>query len=413
MTCLTSLADEVEQETQTVFRKLENTAFINYTRILKAFRQFKVSDYHLQGSTGYGYDDQGREILEKIYAQLFGTEKALVRGQVVSGTHAIALCLYGILRPGDELLTIQGAPYDTLAEMIGIQGKSTGSLKELGVAYRQVDLLPDGNLNWDEIKKALNKKTRLILLQRSRGYRWTSSLKLTQIKEVTKFVKERFPEAIIFIDNCYGEFVDTTEPTALGVDLAAGSLLKNPGGGLAPTGGYVVGKRHLVELAADRWTAPGIGAAIGPSLNLQRLFFQGLFLAPHVVKESLKGAVFAACLFAKLGFSVSPAFNEKRTDIIQAIALGSPEKLVSFCRAIQEASPVNTHVRPEPAKIPGYAEAIIMAAGTFVQGSSIELSADGPMRPPYIAYLQGGLAYEHIKLAVLSAAQVLLKKGNN
>ncbi len=410
MTCLTSLADEVEQETQTVFRKLENTAFINYTRILKAFRQFKVSDFHLQGSTGYGYDDQGREILEKIYAQLFGAEKALVRGQVVSGTHAIALCLYGILRPGDELLTIQGAPYDTLAEMIGIQGKSPASLKELGVVYRQVDLLPDGNLNWDEIKKALNKKTRLILLQRSRGYRWTSSLKLAQIKEVTKFVKERLPEVIIFIDNCYGEFVDTIEPTALGVDLAAGSLLKNPGGGLAPTGGYVVGKRNLVELAADRWTAPGLGAAIGPSLNLQRLFFQGLFLAPHVVKESLKGAVFAACLFAKLGFPVSPTFNEKRTDIIQAIALGSPKKLVSFCRAIQEASPVNAHVCPEPAKIPGYAEAIIMAAGTFVQGSSIELSADGPMHPPYIAYLQGGLAYEHIKLAVLSAAHVLLKE---
>ncbi len=407
-TDLTTLAAEVEEEVKPYYQKVEAVARKNHARVLDAFHHARVSDYHLKGSTGYGYGDQGRETLEKVYARVFQAEAALVRGQIVSGTHAIALCLFGVLRPGDELLAVQGAPYDTLQEMIGIRGHVPGSLKELGVTYRQVDLLPDGSLNIQDIAQAINKRTRMVMFQRSRGYSLRPSLNLDGMGRAIEWIKKKHPHVVVFVDNCYGEFVETLEPPAVGADLVAGSLIKNPGGGLAPSGGYVVGRQPYVEMAANRLTAPGLGSEVGPSPDYQRLLFQGLFLAPHVVAEALKGAIFAARFFERLGFKVHPAPDEERTDIVQAILLGSPERVVAFCQGLQQASPVDSHVCPQPVDMPGYGEAVVMAAGTFVQGSSIELSADAPMREPYAVYMQGGLSKEYVQLAVLAAARAVL-----
>lgn len=406
---LEKLSTEVEKEVQSVYRSIEEKSLQNHVKVLASFQKARVSDFHLKGSTGYGYGDRGREALEKVYAEVFRAESALVRSQIVSGTHAIALCLYGVLRPGDELLSVQGEPYDTLGEMIGIRGNSSGSLKELGIVYKQVKPLSGGGIDYNAVGQAIGAGTRVIMLQRSRGYSWGPSLGVGDMKEFIRFIRRIKPESVVFVDNCYGEFVELEEPIEAGADLVAGSLIKNPGGGLAPTGGYVVGKAKYVEMAANRWSAPGIGAEVGPTGEHQRLLFQGLFIAPHIVAEALKGAVFAARLFERLGFEVFPRYDEQRYDIVQAIGLGTPERMLAFCRGLQGASPVDSHVRPEANAMPGYGDPVIMAAGTFVQGASLELSADGPLRPPYAVYLQGGLSKEYIRLAVLAAAREVLK----
>lgn len=405
------LSEEVEKEVQPVYRSIEKTALKNHAKVLEAFRRARVSDFHLKGSTGYGYGDRGREALEEVYAGVFRAEAALVRGQIVSGTHAIALCLYGVLRPGDELLSVQGEPYDTLGEMIGFRGDAYGSLKDMGVIYKQVDPLIGGGINYAGVGQALGDRTKMVMLQRSRGYHWGPSLGIAEMREIIHYIRQRKADAIIFVDNCYGEFVEEEEPIEAGADLVAGSLIKNPGGGVAPTGGYVAGRSKYVEMASNRWSAPGIGAEVGPSAEYQRLLFQGLFLAPHIVAEALKGAVFAARLFEKLGFEVLPGYDEARSDIVQALGLGTPARMLAFCRGLQGASPVDSHVRPEANAMPGYGDPVVMAAGTFIQGASLELSADGPIRPPYAVYLQGGLSKEYVRLAVLSAAREVLKSG--
>jgi len=408
---LEKLSIKVDHEVQPVYRLIEDMALKNHAKVLESFRRVRVSEFHLKGSTGYGYGDQGRAALEEVYAAVFRAEASLVRSQFVSGTHAIAACLYGVLRPGDELLSVQGEPYDTLGEMIGIRGESSGSLREFGVIYKQVEPLPGGGINYPAIEKALSDKTKMVMLQRSRGYNWGPSLGIGELKKLIGFIKQRKPDVVVFVDNCYGEFVENEEPVEAGADLAAGSLIKNPGGGIAPTGGYVVGRQKYVDAAANRWSAPGIGAEVGPTPEFQRLLFQGLFLAPHIVAEALKGAVFTARFFERLGFPVMPGYNEERSDIVQAIGLETPERMVAFCRGLQGASPVDSHVRPESNAMPGYGDPVIMAAGTFIQGASLELSADGPIRPPYAVYLQGGLSKEYVRLAVLSAAREVLKLG--
>lgn len=401
------LYQETVIDTQSVCQKIEETARVNTEKVLRAFQKARVSDFHLKGSTGYGYNDLARETLEEVYAEVFSSEAALVRSQIVSGTHAIALCLYGILRPGDELLAVQGTPYDTLAAIIGINSNESGSLKEYGITYRQVELLPDGTPDYQAIKQAINSRTKMVMLQRSRGYSLRPALTIDRMKELIDFIRGQKPDVVILVDNCYGEFVEEREPTQIGADLVAGSLIKNPGGGLAPTGGYVVGKNKYVQMAANRWTAPGIGWEVGPSPDYVRLLFQGIFLAPSFVSEALQGMVFAARLFERLGYDTSPAYTDFRSDIIQAVILNSPQKVIAFCQAIQASSPVDAHVRPEPVDMPGYTDQVIMAAGTFIQGASLELSADAPMRPPYIVYLQGGLSRHHTRLAVIQAARTL------
>lgn len=403
------LSDEVVREVLPIYSAIDQKALKIHAKVLDSFRSVRVSEFHLKDSTGYGYGDTGREALENVYASIFKTEAALVRGQIVSGTHAIALCLYGILRPGDELLSVQGEPYDTLAEMIGIRGKCHGSLKEMGVTYRQVDPLIGGGIDYANVGQALGARTKMVMLQRSRGYQWGPSFDLEKLREVIEFIRNREPNVVIFVDNCYGEFVEEKEPVEVGADLIAGSLIKNPGGGIAPTGGYVAGAAKFVEMAANRWSAPGVGSEVGPSSGFQRLLFQGLFLAPHIVSEALKGAVFAARFFERLGFEVSPRYNEKRSDIVQAIGLGTPEKMLAFCRGLQGASPVDSHVRPVASAMPGYDDPVVMAAGTFVQGATLELSADGPLRPPYAIYFQGGLSKEYVRLALLSAAREVMR----
>lgn len=406
---LETLAKEVERKVEPLYRLIDERALSNHAKVLAAFRKARVSDFHLKGSTGYGYGDSGRETLENIYADVFRAEKALVRGQIVSGTHAIALCLYGVLRAGDELLFVQGEPYDTLGEMIGIRDGAQGSLKDLGVVYKQVDLTSGGDLDFSAVGQAISPRTKMVMLQRSAGYRWGAALGINKIREAVDFIKERKPDTVVFVDNCYGEFVELEEPLEAGADLVAGSLIKNPGGGLAPTGGYVAGKEKYVEMAANRWSAPGIGAEVGPSGDIQRLLYQGLFLAPHVVSEALKGAVFASMFFESMGFEVLPRPSDHRSDIVQAIKLGTPERMLAFCRGLQKGSPVDSHATPEANDMPGYGDPVVMAAGTFVQGASLELSADGPLRPPFAVYLQGGLSKEYAKLALLSAARELLR----
>lgn len=381
----------------------------NQLKVLHALHEARISESQMGGTTGYGYDDLGRAQLEKAYAVAFGAQSALVRIQIGSGTQAIAMCLFGLLRPGDELLSVTGSPYDTLAQTIGQTGETggheTGSLAEFGVHYRQVDLLPDGTPDLESIVSALNPRTRVVYIQKSRGYTTRRSLMSRDIAAISKAIRSTGHAAVIFVDNCYGEFVETTEPCEVGADLCAGSLIKNPGGGISPSGGYVCGRQDLVELAAARLSAPGLGSHVGPSLGFTRLMAQGFYLAPHIVAESLMGAVFASALFARFGFKTFPTPPEARGDLVQTIEFGKAEPLVSFCQAIQAASPVDAFVTPLPWAMPGYDSEVIMASGAFISGSSIELSADGPLRPPYPAYLQGGMSFDNIRLACLLALQ--------
>ena len=378
----------------------------NFAKVLDAMRHAKISENHLQGSTGYGYGDVGRDALETVFAEVLGAEACLLRQQIVSGTHAITLALLGNLRPGEELLYV-GTPYDTLGKVIGLQGEAAGSLLESGALYREVDF----NFNQPDVNtiiSALQPQTKILALQRSRGYAWRPALSQELLKQIIAAVHQQQPEVIVFIDNCYGEFVYAEEPTAWGADLIAGSLIKNPGGGIAPSGGYVAGRQNLVDRAAARLTAPGIGAEVGSSLLAQRIFYQGLFMAPLVVQEALCGAEFTAAIFTELGFAVSPRPEDRRSDIVEAIQLDKPERLLAFCQGIQKYSPVDSYVRPEPWDMPGYTDQVVMASGAFVSGSSIELSADAPLRPPYIAYFQGGLNRWHAKIAVTRTLQDML-----
>lgn len=405
------LKKEVLAETQPLFAHVDEVAEANTLKVLDAMRECKVSDAHFNTTSGYAYDDIGRGKLEELYAHIFGAERALVRTQFVSGTHALATVLFGILRPGDELVSLTGKPYDTMQTVIGYDNPSPGSLKEFGVLYNELPMI-DGKVNMDGIKNVITDKTKMVEIQRSRGYSMRNPLSIEDIRAITAEVHRIKPDCICFVDNCYGEFVDTLEPTQVGADIMAGSLIKNPGGGIAPTGGYIVGKDKLVELASYRLTAPGMGDELGASLANNRLLFQGLFLAPHVVAQAIKGALFAAGMFAKLGYKTLPLPTDVRGDIIQAIELGSAEKLIAFCGGIQKYSPVDSYAAPEPWDMPGYADQIIMAAGTFVQGASIEFSADGPMRAPYNVYLQGGLTFEHAMIGVMGAAQAVLDVDN-
>lgn len=399
---------EIEASLQSRFQEIDKTAEYNQMKVLKAMQDNRVSDIHFAATTGYGYNDLGRDTLEDVYASAFHGESALVRPQLISGTHALHVALSGNLRPGDELLSPVGKPYDTLEEVIGIRD-SVGSLKEYGVIYRQVDLLPDGTFDYDSIAKAINEKTKLVTIQRSKGYDTRPTFSVTQIGELIAFVKKIKPEVICMVDNCYGEFVETIEPTDVGADMIVGSLIKNPGGGLAPIGGYIVGRRDCIDRASYRLSAPGLGKEVGASLGLNQSFYQGLFLSPTVVAGALKGAIFAANVYEKLGFDVVPDGTQSRHDIIQAVTFGTPEGVIAFCQGIQAAAPVDSYVSPKPWDMPGYDAPVIMAAGAFVQGSSIELSADGPIKPPYAVYFQGGLTWYHAKLGILMSLQKLIE----
>ena len=401
---------EIEESLKERFKAIDENAEFNQMKVLKAMQEARVSDIHFAATTGYGYNDLGRDTLEAVYASAFHGESALVRPQLTCGTHALAVALASNLRPGDELLSPVGKPYDTLEEVIGIRD-SIGSLKEYGVSYRQVDLLPDGSFDFENIRKAINEKTKLVTIQRSKGYATRPTLSVARIGELISFIKSIKPEVICMVDNCYGEFVETIEPTDVGADMIVGSLIKNPGGGLAPIGGYIVGRKDCIERAAYRLSAPGLGKEVGASLGLNQSFYQGFFLAPTVVAGALKGAVFAANIYEKLGFDVIPNGTESRHDIIQAITFGKPEGVIAFCQGIQAAAPVDSYVAPEPWDMPGYDAPVIMAAGAFVQGSSIELSADGPIKPPYAVYFQGGLTWYHAKLGILMSLQKLVDAG--
>ena len=392
------------------FRHIDQVAEFNQAKVIAAMQKNRVNATHFNLSTGYGYDDEGRDNLERVYADCFGAEAALVRPQITCGTHALALALGANLLPGDELLSPVGGPYDSLEEVIGIR-PSPCSLKEYGVSYRQVDLLPDGGFDYDGIRAAINEKTRLITIQRSKGYATRPSYSVEEIGKLIAFCKECKPDVLCMVDNCYGEFVETQEPTNVGADMVVGSLIKNLGGGLAPTGGYVCGRKECIERCAYRLSAPGLGREVGANLGLLTSFYQGLFLAPTVVSSAVRGAVFAAACYEKLGFRVVPGSGEIRRDIIQAVELGSREAMVAFCKGIQSAAPVDSYVTPEPWAMPGYESEVIMAAGAFVQGASIELSADGPIRPPYAVYFQGGLTWFHAKLGILMSIQKLLDAG--
>ena len=397
---------EILEGLQTRFEAIDEVAEYNQMKVLHAMQECRVSDVHFAATTGYGYNDLGRDTLEEVYAKVFHTEDALVRPQIVSGTHALAIALSSQLRPGDELLSPVGKPYDTLEEVIGIR-ESVGSLAEYGVTYRQVDLLEDGSFDWENIKKAINEKTKMITIQRSKGYQTRPTLSVARIGELIRFVKEIKPDVICMVDNCYGEFVETIEPTDVGADLCVGSLIKNPGGGLAPIGGYITGRKDCIERAAARLTSPGLGKEVGASLGVINSFYQGFFLAPTVTAGALKGAIFAANVYERLGFEVVPDGRESRHDIIQAVTLGSAEGVIEFCKGIQAAAPVDSYVVPEPWAMPGYDSDVIMAAGAFVQGSSIELSADAPIKPPYAVYFQGGLTWNHAKFGILMSLQKL------
>lgn len=405
------LARRAEALSAPQFALLQEICEANTQRVMDAFQEYRVSEACFAGTTGYGYDDLGRETLEKIYARVFGTEAALVRPHFVNGTHAITAALFALCRPGEAILAATGKPYDTLHHAIGITGEEFGSLQFYGIGYRQVDLLPDGQPDLPGIRKALEDPTvKAVTLQRSIGYSTRKALSIEQIQAICMAVKEKRKDVSIFVDNCYGEFTDILEPTHVGADLIAGSLIKNPGGGLAPTGGYIAGKAELVERAASRMTLPGIGGECGSMLGISRLLFQGFFMAPHVVMQAMKTAVFAAAMMFLLGYDSHPRYDEKRSDIIQRISLGSPEKMEAFCRGIQAGAPVDSFVSPVPAPMPGYDCDVIMAAGAFIQGSSIELSCDGPVRDPYCVYLQGGLTYESGKLGVMKAVNGMLIK---
>ncbi|SHO45931.1 methionine gamma-lyase family protein [Anaerocolumna xylanovorans] len=411
------LGRKIESELKKRFEEIDKIAEYNQLKVIKAFQDNRVSDIHFAATTGYGYNDLGRDTIEQVYASVFHTEAALVRPQLISGTHALSTALSGNLRPGDEILSPVGKPYDTLEGVIGIgetagkKNKLTGSLREYGITYSQVDLLDDGEFDYEGIRNAINERTRLVTIQRSKGYATRPTLSVGRIGELIAFVKAIKPEVICMVDNCYGEFVETVEPTDVGADLAVGSLIKNPGGGLAPIGGYIAGKAEYVDNAAFRLTAPGLGKEVGATLGVNSQLFQGLFLAPQVVSGALKGAIFAANVYERLGFTVVPNGTESRHDIIQAVTLGTKEGVIAFCRGIQAAAPVDSYVIPEPWAMPGYTCDVIMAAGAFIQGASIELSADAPIKPPYNVYFQGGLTWYHAKFGILMSVQKMYEEG--
>ncbi len=401
---------KIEKELKERFAAIDENAEYNQLKVVYAMQKHRVSDIHFAGTSGYGYNDLGRDTLEAVYAETFHAEAALVRPQIACGTHALSVALAANLRPGDELLAVSGKPYDTLEEVIGIR-PSAGSLAEYGITYRQVDLLADDSFDLEGIRNAMNERTKMVHIQRSKGYQTRRTLSVADIGEVITYIKSINPEVICLVDNCYGEFVERTEPTDVGADLCAGSLIKNPGGGLAPAGGYIVGREAYVENCAYRLTSPGLGKEVGATFGVMQSFYQGFFLAPTVTAGALKGAVFAANIYERLGFDVLPNGQESRHDIIQAITFGTPKGVIEFCRGIQAAAPVDSFAEPEPWAMPGYDSDVIMAAGAFVQGSSIELSADGPIKPPYAVYFQGGLTWEHAKFGILKSLQKLSDAG--
>ncbi len=405
-----TLIEKSEEAVSGLFSELDDVMAYNQYKVLDAFQKNTIKDMHFSWNTGYGYDDPGRDAIERVYADIFHTDAALVRPIIVNGTHALSLTLMGILRPGDELIYCTGAPYDTLEEVIGIRGEGKGSLKEYGVTYKQVELTPDGRIDLEALGKAISPATRMITVQRATGYGWRKAISIEEIEEWVKFVKGVNPNIICMTDNCYGEFLHTKEPTDVGVDVIAGSLIKNPGGGLALTGGYIAGRQDLIDTISYRMTSPGIGGECGLMFGQTRTMLQGLFIAPKTVNGAVKGAILCAKAFELLGFDVCPKVDDIRSDIIQAVKLGTPEGVIAFCKGIQAAAPVDSHVSPEPWDMPGYEDPVIMAAGAFVQGSSIELSADAPIREPYVVYFQGGLTYEHSKFGVIKALQELYDK---
>lgn len=404
-------AEHAEREIRPQMETIEKTTEYNQQKMLAAFIKNGVSESHFAASTGYGYGDRGRSVLDRVYADALGAEDALVRHNFVSGTHALTVALFGILRPGDTMLCVTGLPYDTLRSVIGLTGNGIGSLREFGIRYEQIDMTPEGKPDYEEIKRRVNPEIRMVYVQRSRGYSLRPSLFVEEIEKIAKIVKKRAPGCVVMVDNCYGEFVQRTEPTSRGADLMAGSLIKNPGGGIAPTGGYIAGKRDLVERCAYRLTAPGVGREVGATLGNNRELFLGAFHAPHVTGEALKTAVFTAALFQILGYEVSPKYDEPRADIIQTLMLGNEAALVAFCRGVQKGAPVDSFVTPEPWDMPGYDCKVIMAAGAFTLGASIELSADAPLREPYAAWMQGGLNYHSGRLGAMLAAQSMLEQG--
>ena len=410
MSDIQHIVSKVEETLTPLFKEIEETAYINQEKVLNAFHHVKASENDLVGSTGYGYDDFGRDHLEEIYAHTFKAEDALVRPQIISGTHAITLALQSTLKYGDELMYITGSPYDTLLEVIGVNGNGIESLKEHGVTYKEV-ALKDGMIDVETVLNTISKQTKVIAIQRSKGYGQRPSITVDEIETAISQIKQRYPNVLIFVDNCYGDFVERREPIEVGADLIAGSLIKNPGGGLAKIGGYIAGRKDLIERCGYRLTAPGIGKEAGASLFSLQEMYQGFFLAPHVVGQSLKGSLFTSLLLEKMNMNTVPKYDAKRTDLIQTVQFDTKEQMIAFCQSIQHASPINAHFSPEPSYMPGYEDDVIMAAGTFVQGSSIELSADGPIRPPYEAYVQGGLTYEHVKIAVTRAVMNLKEQN--
>ena len=406
-----NIIDEAEKAVSDRFEELDDIMAYNQYKVLDAFQKNRISDTHFAWNTGYGYDDAGREVTEKVFADIFHTEAALVRPLIVNGTHALTLTLTGILRPGDELIYCTGGPYDTLEDVIGIRGEGMGSLKEFGITYKQVELTPDGHIDLPALKDAISPATRMVTIQRATGYGWRRAISIEDIEECTAFVKSINPDIICMADNCYGEFLSTREPADVGIDIMAGSLIKNPGGGLALSGGYVAGRKDLIEKISYRMTSPGIGGECGLTFGQTRTMLQGLFQAPKVVNGAVKGAILCGQVFRMLGYEVCPQPEDTRSDIIQAVKLGTPEGVITFCKGVQYAAPVDSYVTPVPWDMPGYESQVIMAAGAFVQGSSIELSADAPIREPYVVYFQGGLTYEHSKFGVIKALQQLVDDG--
>ena len=405
------LVEKAEKRCLAAFEKIDQIALFNTEKVLNAMQKFEVASRHFAPTTGYGYDDVGRDTLEKLFAEIFDAGAAIVRPQIASGTHALSLCLFGLLRPGDELMYASGGPYDTLEDVIGVRGCPPGSLREMGVSYTQVEMTPEGTLDLQSIRAAIKPNTRVVAVQRSRGYSSRPSLMPQDIAPLAQMLHSEFPNAVLMVDNCYGEFVCEKEPTQFGADVCVGSLIKNPGGGLAPTGGYLVGREDVIERISYRLTAPGIGREVGSYAGSYQPFYQGLFLAPHVVAQALKTAVLAAAVCEELRLKSTPASDAQRSDIIQALEWGNPERLIAFCQGIQTASPIDSMALPEPWDMPGYQHQVIMAAGTFVSGASIELSADAPMREPYLAFLQGGLTYSHGKLALIRTLEYMRQKG--
>lgn len=410
MNDLTQIIEEVEQILAPYFKEIEARAYDNQAKVLDAFHKVRISESDLLGTTGYGYDDFGRDHLEAVYAETFKAEDALVRPQIISGTHAITVALQSLLKPGDELMYITGSPYDTLLEVIGVNGSGIESLKEYGVSYREVPL-NKGEIDVEAVIEAVHSQTKVIAIQRSKGYDQRPSITVGEIENAIQQIKAVHSELIVFVDNCYGEFVETREPVEVGADIIAGSLIKNPGGGLAKIGGYIAGRKDLIERCGYRLTAPGIGKEAGASLSALHEMYQGFFLSPHVVSQSLKGALFTSLLLVRCNMQTTPSFDTPRTDLIQTVSFENAEQMIKFCQSVQHASPINAHFSPEPSYMPGYEDDVIMAAGTFVQGASIELSADGPIREPYEVYVQGGLTYEHVKLAVTRAVEEMIKEG--